>query len=157
MKEGWKPEYPEKSPGDEFQKIPHTKARGFKPQARLKPAQKHWWQARKADVLTATPCVAPNQTKYPTMKWIAVSDVPLYWCCSIREKLINQTNIQPVNCIVITLVSLTTVADHHDTLVKLTTISLKCIITMFMVHPFGSNENLAEKKNKFYKIYTKKQ
>ena len=32
-----KPEYPEKSPGDELQKMPHTTARRFKPQARLDP------------------------------------------------------------------------------------------------------------------------
>ena len=60
MKEGRKPEYPEKTPGDELQKMPHTKARRFKPQVRLEPAQYHWWQARKADVLTITPRVAPN-------------------------------------------------------------------------------------------------
>ena len=60
MKEGRKPEYPEKTPGDELQKMPHFKARIFKPQARLEPAQLHWWQARKADVLTVTPRVAPN-------------------------------------------------------------------------------------------------
>ena len=35
MKEGRKPEYPEKTPDDELQKMPHTKARRFKPQARL--------------------------------------------------------------------------------------------------------------------------
>ena len=51
MKEGRKPEYPEKTPGDELQKMPHTKALTFKPQARLEPTQKHWWQARKADML----------------------------------------------------------------------------------------------------------
>ena len=39
MKEGRKPEYPEETPGDELQKKPHTKARRFKPQARLEPAQ----------------------------------------------------------------------------------------------------------------------
>ena len=39
MKEGRKLEYPEKTPGDELQKMPHTKARRFKPQARLEPAQ----------------------------------------------------------------------------------------------------------------------
>ena len=55
MKEGRKPEYPEKNPGDELQKMSHTKARRFKPPARLEPAQQHWWQARKADVLTVTP------------------------------------------------------------------------------------------------------
>ena len=38
MKEGRKPEYPEKTPDDELQKMPHTKARGFKPQTRLEPA-----------------------------------------------------------------------------------------------------------------------
>ena len=39
MKEGRKPEYPEKSLGDELQKMSHTKARRFKPPARLEPAQ----------------------------------------------------------------------------------------------------------------------
>ena len=58
MKEGRKPEYPEKTPGDELEKMPHTTARRFKPQARLEPAQQHWWQARKADMLTVTPRVA---------------------------------------------------------------------------------------------------
>ena len=38
MKQGRKPEYPEKTPDDEHQKIPHTKARKFKPQPRLEPA-----------------------------------------------------------------------------------------------------------------------
>ena len=38
MKEGRKPEYPEKTPGDELQKMPHATARRFKPQARLEPA-----------------------------------------------------------------------------------------------------------------------
>ena len=58
MKEGRKPEYPEKTPGDELQKMPHTTARRFKPRARLEPAQWHWWQARKADMLTVAPRVA---------------------------------------------------------------------------------------------------
>ena len=56
MKEGRKPEHPEKTPGDELQKMPHTTARRFKPQARLEP----WWQARKADMPTVTPRVAPD-------------------------------------------------------------------------------------------------
>ena len=38
MKEGRKPDYPDKTPDDEFQKVPHTKARKFKLQARFKPA-----------------------------------------------------------------------------------------------------------------------
>ena len=33
MKDGRKPEYPEKTTGDELQKIPHTKAQRFKRQA----------------------------------------------------------------------------------------------------------------------------
>ena len=37
MKEERKPEHPEKIP-DELQKMPHTEARKFKPQARLEPA-----------------------------------------------------------------------------------------------------------------------
>ena len=36
--EGRKPEYPEKTRGDELQKMPHTAARRFKYQARLEPA-----------------------------------------------------------------------------------------------------------------------
>ena len=38
MKEGRKPVYPEKTPEDELQKMPYTKARKFKPQARLESA-----------------------------------------------------------------------------------------------------------------------
>ena len=38
MKEGTKPEHPEKTPDDELQKMPHTKARKFKPQPRLESA-----------------------------------------------------------------------------------------------------------------------
>ena len=39
MKEERKPEHPEKTPGDEFQKMPHTTAQRFKTQARLEPTQ----------------------------------------------------------------------------------------------------------------------
>ena len=39
MKERRKPEYEEKSPADELQKMPYITARRFKPQARLEPAQ----------------------------------------------------------------------------------------------------------------------
>ena len=39
MKEGRKTEYPEKTPGDELQKMLHTTPRRFEPQARLEPAQ----------------------------------------------------------------------------------------------------------------------
>ena len=60
MKEGRKLEYPEKAPGDKLQKMPHTKAQKLEPQARLGPAQQHWWQARKADALTVTPRLAPS-------------------------------------------------------------------------------------------------
>ena len=38
MKEGRKPEYLEKTPGDELQKMPNTKDRKFKPQQRLEAA-----------------------------------------------------------------------------------------------------------------------
>ena len=38
MKEGRKPQYPEKTPDDELQKMPHTKARKFKSKPRFKPA-----------------------------------------------------------------------------------------------------------------------
>ena len=58
MKEGRKPEYPEKTPDDELQKMPPTKARKINPKPRLEPALKYWWQARKAGVLTITPFVA---------------------------------------------------------------------------------------------------
>ena len=36
---GGEPEYPEKTPGDELQKMPHAKTRRLKPQARLEPGQ----------------------------------------------------------------------------------------------------------------------
>ena len=39
MKVERKPEYPEKTSGDELQKMPHTKAGRFKPIVRLEPAQ----------------------------------------------------------------------------------------------------------------------
>ena len=42
MKEWRKPKYPEKTPDDELQKMPLTKAQKFKPQPRLEPALKHW-------------------------------------------------------------------------------------------------------------------
>ena len=42
MKEGRKPEYLEKTTEDELQKMPHTKARKFKPQVRLELAQYYW-------------------------------------------------------------------------------------------------------------------
>ena len=58
MKEGRTPEYPEKTPGDELQKMPYAAIRRFKPLERLEPGQQHWWQARKADALTVTPRVA---------------------------------------------------------------------------------------------------
>ena len=77
MKEGRKPEYPEKTPGDELQKMPHTTARKFKPQVRLKPAQLHWWQARKADMLTVTPRVAPDQSCYRSK--LLSHQVRVYW------------------------------------------------------------------------------
>ena len=39
MKERRKPEYQEKTPDDELQTMPHTKAQKSKPQTRLEPAQ----------------------------------------------------------------------------------------------------------------------
>ena len=51
---------PGKESDDELQKMPHTH-RKFKPQARLEPALSHWWQARKADVLTITPRLFSDQ------------------------------------------------------------------------------------------------
>ena len=39
MKEGRKPECPEKTHGDELQKMPPTKVQRFKPRERLEPAQ----------------------------------------------------------------------------------------------------------------------
>ena len=55
-----KPQYPEKTPDDELQKVPLTKARKFKPQPGLEPTLQLWWQAlaRKVDVLTITPPIA---------------------------------------------------------------------------------------------------
>ena len=63
MTEERKPVYPEKTLDDELLKMPHTKARKLKPQPRLKPAHWHWWQARKADVLTITPIKTHKASK----------------------------------------------------------------------------------------------
>ena len=52
MKEGRKPECPEKPPDEYLQKMPHTKARKFNSQPRLEPALQHWWQARNANHYT---------------------------------------------------------------------------------------------------------
>ena len=78
MKEGRKPEYPEKILGDELQKMPHTTARRFKLQARLEPAQQHCWQARKADMLTVTPRVvqgSPRKTDAPEKGGLAKNEL----------------------------------------------------------------------------------
>ena len=59
MKVERKPECTEKPHDDDLQKMPHTKARNFKPQPRLEPTLYLCWQAlsRKVDVLTITPRV----------------------------------------------------------------------------------------------------
>ena len=67
MTVGRKPEYLEKNPDDMPQKNPHIKARKLKPKPRSEPVLKHWWQARKADVLTITPRVVPKQVFVATM------------------------------------------------------------------------------------------
>ena len=55
MKEGRKPEYPEKTPGDELQKMPHTTARRFKPKRDSNPRSSIGGRLGKADMLTVTP------------------------------------------------------------------------------------------------------
>ena len=57
MKEGRKPDYPEKTTDDQLQKMPHTKAQRFKPNRDSNP-HNSIGKARKADVLTVTPRVA---------------------------------------------------------------------------------------------------
>ena len=52
MREGRKPEYTEKTLGDELQKMPHTKDRRFKRQARLEPALVAGQESRRADLYT---------------------------------------------------------------------------------------------------------
>ena len=61
MKEGRKPEYPEKTPGDELRKnATHYSPKIQIPSETRTRAVAGWWQARKADVLTVTPRVAPS-------------------------------------------------------------------------------------------------
>ena len=71
---GEKTEVPGKNPDDDLQKIPHTisKARKFKPQPRTQPVLKHWWQARKEDVLIITPHIAPSTTYLTLIKTIVL-------------------------------------------------------------------------------------
>ena len=58
MKEGRKPECLEKTPDDELQKVPRTKAWKLKSPPRLEPTLQHCWLAGKADVLTVWPQAA---------------------------------------------------------------------------------------------------
>ena len=74
MKEGKKPEYMENTPDDDLQKMSHTKAQKFTPQARLEPAQWSWWQARQADLLTVTPRVTPDW--HPLSPFLATCALP---------------------------------------------------------------------------------
>ena len=77
----------------------HIKARTFKPQARLEPALYHWWQARKADVLTTiTPRVAPKrqhgikENKFEESAWYTNTS-PVrsrQVCCRLKAVQISQ-------------------------------------------------------------------
>ena len=70
MKVGRKREYPEKAADDELQKILHTKARRFKPQARIEPVQQHWWQARKSHVPLHHASFWSMYVLYGSMLWV---------------------------------------------------------------------------------------
>ena len=78
MKVGRKPEYSEKTLDVELEKMQHIKARKLKPQTRLEPTLKHWWQAIKADVLIIIPRVAPNISIIPDLLSGSKSDPDLY-------------------------------------------------------------------------------
>ena len=54
MKEGRKPEYPDKIPDDELQKIPHILQLEDSSPKRDSNPRMYRWQARKADMLTVT-------------------------------------------------------------------------------------------------------
>ena len=55
MKVGSKPENPEKTPDDELQKMPHTKARKFKPQAILPSVYNSHFDECRATTLVSCP------------------------------------------------------------------------------------------------------
>ena len=90
MKERRKPEYLEKTPDDEVQKMPPTKARKFKPQTRLEPPIQHWWHARKVDKLTTTSRTTP--TTY--LLWCKPSPTHtyLYGNCIIQQSQMWHTS-----------------------------------------------------------------
>ena len=93
MKEGRKPEYPEKTPGDELQKMPQSKARRFKPQARLEP------EARKADVLTVTPRVAPRRQGRGVGVAVSMSAfLACHQCYCAGSSLSRGLNLRAVVC-----------------------------------------------------------
>ena len=54
MKEGRKPKYPEKTPGDELQKMPHTIARRFKPQTGFQAILRNGCSILKKEIETET-------------------------------------------------------------------------------------------------------
>ena len=89
MMEVRKPMYMEKTPGDELQKMPHTKAWRFKPQVRLEPTQQHWWQARKADMLTTTPRGSPAQKFWLCSNTVTLDERPGHWHWYWRAEFIG--------------------------------------------------------------------
>ena len=81
MKEGRKPEYAEKCPDDELQKVLSSKAPKFKPQPRLNPSLWYWWQARKTDCypLHHTSLTVVDQAGYGSVSSVMLlSHVCLY-------------------------------------------------------------------------------
>ena len=97
MKEGRKPEYPEKTPDDEFKKMPRTKAERFKCQARLEPVQQHWWQVRKADVLTVTPRYLTKSQDYQHQapgRVVARRHILSYWNDSTGKSRVRSPRLQ---------------------------------------------------------------
>ena len=105
MKEGRKPEYPEKTSSDKLQKMPHTKAQRFKPQARLKPTQQLWWQARKTDVLTVTPLSLNLRIHIYSITFplsLCCTSAKLTHCCGFNEKgLITLLHYFPTSILIL--------------------------------------------------------
>ena len=85
MKERRKPEYPEKIPGDELQKMPQTKVRKFNPQLRLEPAIYHWWQARN---LLFVGCLTSQQQASVSQGRICSDN---FTCCHTEIEVADQT------------------------------------------------------------------
>ena len=113
MKEERKPEYGEKTPNNELQKMPYTKAGKCKPQTRLEPAHWHLWQVRKGDVSYTT-------RRPKDVRSLGVEAVPYLLCDLQEDETLDRPCWDPFGCKSVRLLVgwLLTSQQHADAFVR---------------------------------------